>query len=131
MTTVALALMIASTNLNLPKGLLSAICYVESRHNAKAVNPDDGHQDSIGLCQLHMDTARFMGYKGDEKGLLNPKTNAYYAGKYLRYQIRRYENDPRKAVAAYNLGHHKLNKKGVIVNKAYVEKVFTAWGRYK
>src|SRR4051812_14031958 len=93
-----LAFATATQTFSLPVGLLSGLCFVESSHKPAAVHKDDGGQDSVGLCQMHMSTAKLMGYKGSEKGLLDPSINAYYAAKYLKHQIDRYHGDLRKGV---------------------------------
>lgn len=129
MTATALALLFVSITqtYRLPPGLLSAVCYTESRFDITAVNPDDGEGDAIGVCQIHLDTARSMGYRGSALRLIDPKTNAKYAGAYLKYQLTRYMGDPLKAIAAYNAGSHKVNKRGITVNRKYVRQVLDAW----
>ncbi len=120
-----------TAQLELPPGLLSALCWVESNHKVTAINAQDGGSASYGVCQIKLDTARMLGYKGTVKTLKEPAVNVYWAGRYLKYQLDRYSGDPRKAVAAYNAGTHRVNKKGLIKNRKYVEKVFKAWARYK
>lgn len=112
---------------NLPPGLLSAVCYVESKHTPSAINHDDGNGDSIGLCQIKHGTAVQMGYKGSLEGLKDPATNTFYAARFLAYQQLRYHNDYIKAIAAYNAGSARLDENGQVKNKKYVEKVFKAW----
>ncbi len=99
--------------------LLSAICYVESSHNPAAINHDDGKGDSIGYCQVKLKTARWMGYQGEAKGLLNPSVNKKYAARYLRKQLHRYHGNQLQAISAYNCGH-------VCNNPSYVNKVLRA-----
>jgi len=96
--------------------LLSAVCFVESTHNPKAVHINDGHGDSVGLCQVKEKTARWLGLK--KQTLWNPYVNARYAAKYLRYQLERYQDEDR-ALAAYNAGH--CPRPGF--NQKYVNKV--------
>lgn len=124
MTETAIALLFASTsyNLGLPPGLLAAVCQVESNYDVLALHPDDNGSNSVGICQLKHSTARLMGYKGNEMGLLNPATNVYYAGLYLRHNLRRYGHNPVLAISAYNAGRAKLH-----VNRRYVSKVMRAW----
>jgi soluble lytic murein transglycosylase-like protein len=126
-TLLLLAFSAATQTFALPQGLLSAVCFVESTHNAKAVHLDDGGENSVGLCQLHLSTAKWLGYKGIEKGLYDAKINAYYAAKYLRYQLNRYDGNVTKAIAAYNAGSYRVNAKGQIKNRIYVQKVTNAW----
>lgn len=96
---------------------LKAICWVESRHNPNIIHKDDGGSDSYGICQIKLATARFMGFKGKAKDLLDPKVNLHYAAKYLKYQKDRYGDNVRKAISAYNAGRY------IKANKKYVDKV--------
>lgn len=124
----SLALLFASvtSTYHLPTGLLGAICYVESGHKVAAINHHDGGSSSLGTCQIKINTARLVGFKGTEKQLMEPANNVKYAGAYLAYQIKRYNHIP-SAVAAYNAGSLKLNSKGKIVNQKYVDLVFNKW----
>lgn len=115
----------ASTEFNLPLGLLDAICFVESSHRPHVINRDDGKGDSVGICQVQLRTARYLGYRGTERGLLGEGTNILYAAKYLRYQLDRY-GDLDKAIAAYNAGSCRL-KDGKPFNQAYVDRVYKAY----
>lgn len=74
---------------------------------------------------MKLETAKLVGYKGDEKNLLNPQLNVFYSGKYLKKQIIRYKGDIPKAVSAYNAGRFKVS------NQKYVKKVFMAWSEGK
>lgn len=128
-----LAITFASTTtaLQLPDGLLSSLCFVESSHNPKAVNKLDGNSPSLGLCQIKLDTARTLGFKGDAKLLMNANLNAYFAGQYLKKQISRYHGDIRKAVGAYNSGTYRENEAGNPINSLYIRKVFAKWTKNK
>lgn len=129
--TLLIAFAAATQTFSLPPGLLSALCYVETSHNPKAIHKDDGKGDSIGLCQVKLATAQMLGYKGTARGLLDPKTNVYYAAAYLTLNMKRYNRDIRKAVAAYNAGTHREDSKGLTRNRKYVSKVFKAWSEDK
>jgi soluble lytic murein transglycosylase-like protein len=111
-----------SLQLGLPANLLSSICFVETRHNTNAIHYNDGGEDSIGICQIHLSTARHMGFKGTAQELLNPKTNIWYAGLYLKHQIKRYRNAYNRAIIAYNRG----NARGLTATN-YSDKVFKTW----
>lgn len=103
--------------------LLSAVCYVESGHNPKAINWDDGGSPSYGECQIKYATAKQMGYRGSVTALwLDRRLNRKYASLYLQYQINRYQ-DVRKGIAAYNAG---TLPNGEIRNTKYVRKVMRA-----
>jgi soluble lytic murein transglycosylase-like protein len=93
-----------SMQMNLPDGLLESLCYVETTHNVSAVAYNDGASNSYGICQIKFASAQQMGYKGSEKGLMRPEVNIYYAGKFLRYQIKRYNGNVARGVTAYNKG---------------------------
>lgn len=122
METLLVLFTTTSINLGLPAGLLQSVCWVESRHNIHAINKDDGTSSSLGICQIKHKTAKYMGFKGSEKELMNPKTNIYYAGKYLKYQLKRYHNDIPRALTAYNRG----NARGLTKSK-YSDKVIRKW----
>ena len=96
---------VISTNLDLPKDLLRSVCYVETKHKVHAVHKNDGGEDSLGICQIKLSTARQLGFKGSRKELMTPFNNAYYAGAYLKHQINRY-GAVHKAIVAYNVGHY-------------------------
>lgn len=128
MTPVALLVLFASVSqtFNLPEGLLSSVCFVESSYNVKAVHIDDGGADSIGVCQVQHSTARLFGFHGTAAQLQNPKINAYYAGRYLSWQLNRYDGNMHKAIAAYNAGSWRI-RDGKTRNQQYVNKVFKVW----
>lgn len=123
MNTLTLLFLTMSSQYHLPPGLLSALCYVESKHNVSAVHHDDGNSDSLGVCQIKYETAKWLGFKGTKKQLMEPKYNVKYAAKYLSYQLNRYRNVNR-AVIAYNIG----NAKG-LTNTKYQARVFKEWRR--
>ena len=85
----------------IPAGLLASICYVESKWDVNAIHHDDGKTNSIGLCQTKLATAKDLGFIGTEADLLNPVTNAKYAAKYLKHQIKRYHGDLAKIGRAH------------------------------
>jgi|SRR5580658_10481167 soluble lytic murein transglycosylase-like protein len=117
-----LAIFTATTvQLNLPPGLLASLCFVETRHNVNAIHYADGKGNSLGVCQIKRSTAQYLGFDGTEQDLMDPETNIYYAGLYLRHHIRRYQSINR-AVIAYNLGHA-----GNLTYTNYQVKVFKVW----
>lgn len=111
-----------STQNHLPPGLLSSLCYVESKHNVNALALDDGGSASIGICQLKYKTAKMMGFKGAARQLIDPRTNIKFSAKYLRHQILRYKS-VRKGVIAYNRGNSRD-----LTTTIYQRKVFKEWG---
>ncbi len=130
-TTIALAILSVTQSLGLPPGLLSAMSYVESRHNVKAINHRDGYGDSLGACQIKYSTARMIGYQGNADRLLDPRVNAYWAALYLKHQLERYDGDVVRAISAYNSGTYRLDKTGKPVNLDYVRKVLNAWKEHR
>ena len=110
------ALDISANRSGVPHRLLKSICMVESKLNPKAFNKYDGGSPSYGLCQVKLKTAKWVGYRGNARGLFNPYTNAGLAGKYLRYQLDRYNGDWIKAISAYNRGSARLTKNRKYVN---------------
>lgn len=115
-------LFIANTSLfNLPVGLLESICYVESKHDIQAIHYNDGNEDSLGICQIKLSTAKWLGFKGTRKQLMDPQHNIHYSAKYLKHQIDRYSSI-KKGVIAYNVGHAKYLTKSV-----YLDKVNKQW----
>jgi soluble lytic murein transglycosylase-like protein len=104
--------------------LLLAVCTHESGLNNVYV-PHDGGSPTYGVCQIKYDTAVGVGYKGDPKGLMDPKTNAKFAARYLKFQESRYNGDFVKMAAAYNAGTYNESKKvpGCPRNLAYIKNV--------
>jgi soluble lytic murein transglycosylase-like protein len=121
MNTITLLFILTSIKYSLPPGLLKSLCYIESKHDPSVININDGGSDSIGICQVKLKTAKWLGFKGNEKDLLKPENNIEYAGKYLKYQIERYDSLS-KGVIAYNRG----NSKG-LTNSIYLDKVINQW----
>lgn len=111
---------LVTNTLGLPQGLLSALCHVESSHNVRAIHVADGSTDSLGICQIKLETAKMLGFKGTKKQLMNPYVNIIFAGKYLSHQMHRYDGRIEKAVIAYNSGHYSPR------NTLYLKKVLKA-----
>lgn len=113
--------------------LLLSICTVESSLRPTVINKNDGGDGlhSYGLCQVQEATARAMSFKGDPEDLLNPWINSFYAGKYIRFQLERYQN-VLDAISAYNAGR-TLRKKGqeTFYNQEYIDKVAKQYKKYK
>jgi soluble lytic murein transglycosylase-like protein len=104
----ALLFLTTSLSLGLPPFLLDSVCWQESRHNPKAYRAHDGNSTpSYGICQIKLKTARHMGYQGRARDLMSPTVNIYWAGRYLRYQLKRYKGNVTRALVAYNSGRSK------------------------
>jgi soluble lytic murein transglycosylase-like protein len=97
-------------NNNINANLLKAVCEIESKHNLKVKKVWDGGSYSYGICQVKLGTARFLGFKGKEAELIEPKTNIDYAAKYLAYQLKRYKGDYKKAIVSYNRGSYNKDE---------------------
>ncbi len=108
--------------LGLPTGLLSSVCYIESTHNINAISHYDGKTHSYGICQIKLETAKTLGFKGTAAELMKPKINIHYAGKYLQKQILRYDNTTR-GIVAYNRGNAKA-----LTRSKYSDRVIKHWG---
>jgi len=117
----------AAATWKVPKELIQAVIWVESRGNPKAKRYEKAIDDySYGLMQVTYSTAKYLGYKGPPEGLLDVKTNLHYGTYYLAKQLMRYEGDVAKAVAAYNAGSAQyVGKK--FKNQSYVDKVLKAY----
>lgn len=104
---------------------IHSICLVESNHNPNVINHFDGGSKSLGYCQIKLNTAKMLGFKGTERDLMDLETNLYWATEYLKYQLNRYEGDVRKAVLSYNSGSYLPSKKniGKAINEKYWLKV--------
>ena len=116
----------ATAVFGLPPGLLDAVCYVESKHQIHAFHKDDGHANSVGICQVKLATARMLGFKGTETELMEPGTNINFAAKYLAHQYDRY-GTAWESVCAYNTGSYRMAQDGLAVNREYGKKVFKVW----
>lgn len=110
----------------LPPQLIDSICYIESTYNTKAVHHDDGNGDSLGVCQIKLETARLMGFPGTAEQLMYPPTNIWYASAYLKHQLLRYHNNATNAIIAYNQG----SVKG-LTHTRYSDKVVKYWRKHQ
>ena len=114
---------IISKKYSLPKGLLSAMCYQESRHNVHQKPVMDGGSYSYGICQVKLMTARSVGFTGTRRELSTAINNIEVAAKYLKTHLNVYNKDIKKAVIAYNAGHYSDKMK----NSKHYKKVFKHW----
>lgn len=104
-------LTLAAKKVGIAPSLLVAVCHTET--NLKNVhNMNDGGSASYGVCQVKHETSRWMAklYRDEkmarwtEADLKIPAKNAEAAAKYLKYQLKRYDNNWCAAIAAYNAG---------------------------
>lgn len=111
-----------ANSLHIPVTLLMAVCFQESTHR-NVINVHDGGSASFGICQVKFSTAKLVDKKAKITDLLIPKKNIRFAALYLKKQLVRYEGNQDKAIAAYNAGKVKYNKRGKFVNQKYVDSV--------
>jgi soluble lytic murein transglycosylase-like protein len=110
--------------------LLHAIAHVESRHDTQAVS----HAGARGAMQVMPATARRFGVADPERSLHDAQTNVGASAALLRQLQRRYDNDLRLVLAAYNAGEGAVEKHGRDVppyaeTQAYVRKVTEVYRR--
>jgi len=120
------ALIRAANIVGVSPALLVALCSTET-NLANVVRYNDGASSSYGICQVKLETARLIDRKADALLLMKPHYNALIAARYLQYQMGRY-NDTWLAVAAYNSGSVKFNRRRELVNRNYVKKVQRNYG---
>jgi hypothetical protein len=84
-----------------PESLVRRVIQIESRGNPRAVS-----KGNSGLMQIRLGTARGMGYRGNEQGLLDADTNMTYAVKYLAGAYRAAGCNEARAVSYYQRGYH-------------------------
>jgi soluble lytic murein transglycosylase-like protein len=127
---------------SLPDNLLYAIIDQESSFQIKAKS-----QDSHGLGQIRLGTAREFCDIHHKSQLYDYRKNIECAATFLKYQLDRYEN-VYLAIAAFNAGtpfvcngrvykrdlgrrvetlKNPCNKKGVVANSKYVKGVMQKW----
>ena len=95
--------------MTLPRELVEAVIWQESRGNPNAVSPVGAR----GLMQVMPDTARSPGFgvqPVDPESLFDPAVNRQFGEQYLGAMINRYQGDTRRALAAYNWGAGNADK---------------------
>jgi soluble lytic murein transglycosylase len=98
-----------SAEKGLDPALVAAVIYEESRFRDQT-----SRAGARGLMQITPDTARFIardsgGTAFEQADLATPQVNISYGAYYLRYLMRRYD-DETLAVAAYNAGETNVNR---------------------
>ncbi len=95
-------IMRSSRKYSVDSNLIRAVIAVESCYNSKAVSPVGAQ----GLMQLIPATAERFGISDS----FNIEQNINAGTKYLRFLLKRYNGDLRKATAAYNAGEGKVDQ---------------------
>ncbi|WP_255471078.1 lytic transglycosylase domain-containing protein [Paracoccus sp. M683] len=99
-----------SRHYGVPVPLVHRVIIRESRHRPEARNGP-----YYGLMQIVPQTARTMGYRGPDSGLLDADTNLQYAVKYLRGAYLVADGDHDKAVMWYARGYYyEAKRKGLL-----------------
>jgi soluble lytic murein transglycosylase-like protein len=103
------AIIWSADKVEVPRELLLALCWGESSFRTN-VTRLDGKTLSHGICQVKLETAQHMDLvfkhkiKATRERLENTTINAFYAAKYLKYQLQQYDGDWVLAIDAYNKG---------------------------
>ena len=94
----------------LPLALVQRVVLRESQHRPGARNGP-----YYGLMQLNLTTARTMGYRGPDQGLLDADTNLRYGVRYLRGAWLVAEGDPDRTLMWYSRGYYyEAKRKGLL-----------------
>jgi soluble lytic murein transglycosylase len=94
----------------LDPSLLAAVIYAESRFRDAT-----SHAGARGLMQITPETARYIarlsgGTAFEQGDLATPQVNISYGAYYLRYLLRRYDQNTVLALAAYNGGEGNVDR---------------------
>lgn len=104
---------------------VKAIIDIESSWNPTVT----GSANEIGLMQLKLSTAQWLGYSGSHADLYLPINNVRYGTYYLAYWKQRRMNQEQMA-SCYNAGHLEYTTDGKFKNQRYVEKFKRALEKY-
>jgi soluble lytic murein transglycosylase-like protein len=103
--------------------LTKAVIQVESNYSQFAIS----QVGAMGLMQLMPDTAERFGVSS----VFEPAANIEGGVRYLKYLLKRFNNDLRLAIAAYNAGEGRVTReKGIppyIETQNYVRKVLALY----
>jgi soluble lytic murein transglycosylase-like protein len=88
-----------------PEALVHRTVMRESRYNPRLV-----HNHCFGLMQIKYATARGMGYRGEARGLLDPRVNLVYAVPYLANAYRLADGNEDRATALFRSGYYYVAK---------------------
>jgi len=114
----------SSRKYSVDSNLIRAVIAVESCYNSRAVSPAGAQ----GLMQLIPATAERFGVSDS----FNVEQNINAGTKYLRFLLKRYNGDLRKATAGYNAGEGKVDRYNGIPpykeTRNYVKQVLRIFG---
>lgn len=96
----------AEIKYELPKGILTAVTFVESSGNHRAIVRHDGKsgKTSYGLLQIQLASARTVGFKGRPIELMKPEVNIEYGARYLRWLMDNHDNNVAWSLSCFNAG---------------------------
>lgn len=117
----------ASSRYGLETSLIKAVIRAESDFDPRAVS----RKGAIGLMQLMPETAEKMNVRNP----LNPEENILGGSRYLGDLLKRFGNDKRLAVAAYNAGPTRVEETGGVPpieeTQQFVKRVMGYYEDYK
>ncbi len=117
----------ASDRYGLDHCLVKALIEAESHFDHVAISP----KGAMGLMQLMPATARDMGVTHP----FNPRENIEGGTRYLKYLLKRFNNDVTLALAAYNAGPEVVKRHGGVPpyreTREYLKKVMGSYSYYK
>ena len=91
----------------MPAALVHRVIQRESKYHPELV----GHNGTIGLMQIKLETAKGVGYRGDAAGLHDPDTNLTYGVKYLAGAYRAADGDQARAMRYFAAGYYDAAKR--------------------
>ena len=116
----------ASRRFGVEESLIKAVIKAESDFDPRAVS----HKGAQGLMQLMPETARGLAVTNP----LDPHENIFGGTRYLALLLKRFGNDKRKALAAYNAGPERvIQSKGIPSipeTVAFVERVLKYYQKF-
>ncbi|MFC4624297.1 lytic transglycosylase domain-containing protein [Daeguia caeni] len=86
-------------------GVSPALAHAVVRHESNFQPNIRGKAGEIGLMQIKLETARYMGYTGTARGLYEPATNIQYGMKYLAMAQKLSDGSTCGTILKYNAGH--------------------------
>ena len=108
-------------SLGLTQVLTSTACWMSTNSKAFPIPQDQWKELICGVGEV-----QDAGTKHLNRAMVDPAVNLYLGGAYLAYQLRRYNQDLLRSIAAYNSGSARLTSSGLFVNQAYVDKFLSA-----
>lgn len=102
---------------DVPAAVIRAFVQIESSGRTDAHLAEAGGDDSVGLMQVRLSTARGVGYGGTLDNLYLPPINVYYGTAELDRLARKFGFDWDRVASAYNGGDRPSLGFGTVVTK--------------